>query len=74
MQNDNTLYGTVKFFNNESGYGFIKPDDGGNDVFVHVNSLKSSDLSSLEKDQPISYELEENRRNGKMQACNICLL
>lgn len=62
--------GTVKFFNPDKGYGFIAPEDGGDDAFVHISSLERSGMSTLDKDQKVSYDLEEDRK-GKMSAVNI---
>ncbi|MCL6697443.1 cold-shock protein [Sphingomonas sp. NSE70-1] len=64
--------GTVKFFNDAKGFGFIQPDDGGTDAFVHITSLERSGLRSLQQEQRVSYDLEEDRR-GKMQAVNLKL-
>jgi CspA family cold shock protein len=61
--------GTVKFFNDSKGYGFVSPDDGGNDAFVHISTVERAGMRTLQKDQRISYELEENR--GKTSAVNI---
>ena len=62
--------GTVKFFNEHKGYGFIAPDGGGNDAFVHISAVERSGLRSLRQDQRVSYDLQEDRR-GKMAAVNI---
>ena len=62
--------GTVKFFNDSKGYGFVAPEDGGNDAFVHISALERSGMRTLVKDQRISYELEQDR-SGKMSAVNI---
>ena len=62
--------GTVKFFNEQKGYGFIAPEDGGNDAFVHFSAVERAGMHSLQKDQRVSYELEQDRR-GKMSAVNI---
>ncbi len=62
--------GTVKFFNAQKGYGFIAPEDGGNDAFVHISAVEKAGLNSLVQDQRISYELEADRR-GKMSAVQI---
>ena len=63
--------GTVKWFNEQKGYGFIQPDNGGKDVFVHVSAVERSGLRSLREGQKVSYELETDRRNGKMSAVNL---
>ena len=62
--------GTVKFFNEEKGYGFIQPETGGNDAFVHISAVQRSGLDTLLRDQRVSYELEEDRR-GKTSAVNL---
>ena len=62
--------GTVKFFNENKGYGFIQPDGGGQDAFVHISALERSGMRSLRQDQRVSYDLQEDRR-GKMAAVNI---
>jgi len=62
--------GTVKFFNADKGYGFIAPNEGGDDAFVHITAVERAGLRTLDKDQQVSYDLEEDRR-GKMAAVNI---
>ena len=62
--------GTVKFFNADKGYGFIKPDDGGNDSFVHISSVERAGMATLQQDQRLSYEVEADRR-GKLSAVNL---
>lgn len=62
--------GTVKFFNTDKGYGFIAPEDGGNDAFVHISAVERAGLRTLDKDQRITYELELDKR-GKQSAVNI---
>ena len=62
--------GTVKFFNADKGYGFIQPDGGGNDAFVHITAVEAAGMRTLDRDQRVSYELEEDRR-GKTSAVNI---
>lgn len=62
--------GTVKFFNADKGYGFIQPEDGGNDAFVHISAVQNSGMQTLDKEQRVSYELEQDRR-GKMSAVNL---
>ena len=62
--------GTVKFFNADKGYGFIQPESGGNDAFVHISAVERAGMATLNKDQRVSYELEEDRR-GKMSAVNL---
>lgn len=63
--------GTVKWFNSTKGFGFIQPDDGGKDVFVHVSAVERSDLGSLGEGQKISYELERDRKTGRESAVNL---
>jgi CspA family cold shock protein len=60
--------GTVKWFNGQKGYGFIQPDAGGPDVFVHISAVERAGLGSLREGQKIEYELEKDRRSGKMSA------
>jgi len=62
--------GTVKFFNTDKGYGFIAPDNGGTDAFVHISAVERSGMATLTQNQRISYELEQDRR-GKMAAVNL---
>ncbi|MEA1014356.1 cold-shock protein [Sphingomonas sp. LY54] len=62
--------GTVKFFNADKGYGFIQPEDGGNDAFVHISAVERAGMATLDRDQRVSYELEEDRR-GKTSAVNL---
>ncbi len=62
--------GTVKFFNESKGYGFIAPEGGGNDAFVHISAVERAGMSTLNQDQRVSYELEEDQR-GKMSAVNL---
>jgi CspA family cold shock protein len=62
--------GTVKFFNADKGYGFIAPDGGGNDAFVHISAVERAGLGTLDKDQRVSYELEQDQR-GKVSAVNL---
>ena len=62
--------GTVKFFNEGKGYGFIAPDGGGNDAFVHISAVENSGMRTLRENQRVSYELAEDRR-GKMAAVNL---
>ena len=63
--------GTVKWFNSTKGYGFIQPEDGGKDVFVHVSAVERSDLRALTEGQRVGYELERDRRTGKESAVNL---
>ena len=60
--------GTVKWFNAQKGFGFIQPDQGGNDVFVHISAVERAGLGSLNEGQQIGFELERDQRSGKMSA------
>ena len=60
--------GTVKWFNEQKGYGFIQPDGGGTDVFVHIRDVEQAGLSSLTDGQKVSFEVEPDRRSGKNRA------
>jgi len=62
--------GTVKFFNESKGYGFIAPDGGGQDAFVHISAVENSGMRSLRENQRVSFDLEQDRR-GKMAAVNL---
>ena len=62
--------GTVKFFNADKGYGFISPDGGGNDAFVHITAVERAGMVTLQQNQRVGFELEEDRR-GKMSAVNL---
>jgi CspA family cold shock protein len=62
--------GTVKFFNENKGYGFIAPDDGGKDAFVHISAVENSGMRTLRENQRVSFDLAEDRR-GKMAAVNL---
>jgi CspA family cold shock protein len=62
--------GTVKFFNDSKGYGFIHPEDGGQDAFVHITAVERAGLRTLTQDQRVSYDLEEDQR-GKTKAVNL---
>lgn len=63
--------GTVKFFNSQKGYGFIQPDNGGKDVFVHVSALERAGIRSLVEGQKVSFDTQEDRRTGKVAVGNI---
>ncbi|MFN3889129.1 MAG: cold-shock protein [Beijerinckiaceae bacterium] len=63
--------GTVKWFNNEKGYGFIQPDQGGKDVFVHISAVERAGMRTLNEGQKVSFELETDRRSGKQSAGNL---
>jgi CspA family cold shock protein len=62
--------GTVKFFDQHKGYGFIQPDEGGKDAFVHISAVERSGMTSLRQDQRVSYELQQDNR-GKTSAVNL---
>ena len=62
--------GTVKFFNDSKGYGFIQPDGGGNDAFVHITAVERAGMRSLRENQRVSYDLEQDQR-GKTSAVNL---
>lgn len=64
------ITGTVKFFNETKGYGFIAPDTGGNDAFVHISAVERAGMRTLQKDQRVSYKLEVDNR-GKTSAVNL---
>ena len=66
--------GTVKFFNTEKGFGFIEPEDGSKDAFVHISAVERSGLSTLTEGQKVSFELVADRKSGKMAADNISLV
>jgi cold shock protein len=63
--------GTVKWFNDQKGYGFIQPDNGGKDVFVHISAVERAGMRGLVEGQKISYELQTDRRTGKASAANL---
>ena len=62
--------GTVKFFNEQKGYGFIQPDDGGKDAFVHISAVERAGMRSLRENQRVSYDLQDDNR-GKTSAVNL---
>ncbi|WP_267395300.1 MULTISPECIES: cold-shock protein [unclassified Sphingomonas] len=64
------ITGTVKFFDATKGFGFITPDEGGKDAFVHISAVERAGMSTLADNQRVSYDLEEDRR-GKMAAVNL---
>lgn len=64
------ITGTVKFFNADKGYGFIQPEDGSTDAFVHISALEAAGLRTLEREQRVTYDLENDRR-GRTSAVNI---
>ncbi|API51337.1 MULTISPECIES: cold-shock protein [Rhizobium] len=66
--------GTVKWFNPDKGFGFIQPDDGSTDAFVHISAVQRSGLSGLQEGQKVSYEIVQDRRSGKSSAENLKVL
>ena len=66
--------GTVKWFNGQKGFGFIQPDQGGNDVFVHISAVERAGLGSLQEGQKLSFELERDQRSGKTAAAQLQLI
>ena len=67
------MAGTVKFFNGERGYGFIKPDDGGRDVFVHITAVERAGLKSLNEGQHISFDVEPDKKGKGPKAVNLVI-
>lgn len=65
------INGTVKFYNGQKGFGFIQPDGGGKDVFVHATALERAGLHSLNEGQKVSFDTEEDRKTGKIAVGNI---
>jgi cold shock protein len=63
--------GTVKWFNAEKGYGFIQPDEGGKDVFVHISAVEQAGMRYLQEGQKVDYEVVPDRRTGKSAAANL---
>ncbi len=63
--------GTVKWFNGQKGYGFLQPDDGSKDVFVHISAVEQAGLRDLREGQKVDYELVTDRRSGKVSAGNL---
>ena len=68
------MQGKVKFFNPEKGYGFIKPADGGTDIFVHISAVEKAGLATLDEDAPIQFELEPDRKGKGPKATELKLL
>ena len=66
--------GTVKWFNAQKGFGFIAPDDGGNDAFVHISAVERAGLNDLREGQKVGFELVSDRKSGKMSADNLKIL
>jgi CspA family cold shock protein len=65
--------GTVKWFNGQKGFGFIQPNDGGNDVFVHISAVERAGLSGLNEGQKVNFELKTDKMRGKVSAENLSL-
>jgi CspA family cold shock protein len=63
--------GTVKWFNNQKGFGFIQPEDGGKDVFVHISAVERAGLNTLNEGQKVSFDVVDDRRTGKSSADNL---
>ncbi len=63
--------GTVKWFNSQKGFGFIQPEDGGKDVFVHISAVERAGMSTLSEGQRLSFDLVADRRTGKSSADNL---
>lgn len=66
--------GKVKWFNDQKGYGFIQPDEGGSDIFVHISAVQRSGLQGLQEDQKVEYELYTDERRGKTSAVDLKVL
>ena len=65
--------GTVKWFNTTKGFGFIQPDEGGQDVFVHISAVERAGLSGLAEGQKVTFEIQTDRMRGKVSAANLSL-
>jgi cold shock protein len=65
------MRGTVKWFNSQKGFGFIQPDSGGKDAFVHISAVERAGLSALNEGQKVEFDLVTDRRSGKMSADNL---
>ena len=63
--------GSVKWFNSQKGFGFIQPDDGGKDVFVHISAVERAGISNLNEGQKVSYDIVADRKSGKSSADNL---
>jgi len=64
------ITGTVKFFNNDKGYGFIQPEDGSGDAFVHISAVEAAGMRTLDREQRVNYDLENDQR-GRVSAVNL---
>jgi cold shock protein len=65
------ILGTVKFYNSQKGFGFIQPEDGSKDVFVHATALERANIRGLVEGQKVSFDTEEDRRSGKIAVANL---
>ena len=65
--------GVVKWFNGQKGFGFIQPDDGGQDVFVHISAVERAGLTGLHEGQKLGFEVERDQRNGKLAAGQLAV-
>lgn len=66
-----SMTGTVKFFNNDKGFGFITPEEGGKDVFVHISAVQASGMTTLMENQRVTFDTEEDRRGKGPKAVNL---
>ena len=71
MQDQQQNIGTVKWFNDQKGFGFIEPSDGSTDVFVHISAVERSGMNTLREGQKVSYDLQHDSKKGKDSAANI---
>lgn len=71
MQDQQQNFGTIKWFNDQKGFGFIQPDDGSNDVFVHISAVERAGMQTLKEGQKISFDLQRDPKKGKYSASNL---
>ncbi len=71
LKEESMTQGTVKWFNDQKGFGFIQPDDGSKDVFVHISAVERAGMRSLSEGQKVSYDIVADRRTGKSSADNL---
>lgn len=71
MQDQEQKTGTVKWFNDQKGYGFIQPDDGGNDIFVHISAVERAGMRTLQEGQKVNFDLQHDPKKGKDSAANL---
>lgn len=71
LKDDSMAKGTVKWFNDQKGFGFIQPDDGSKDVFVHISAVERAGLRTLKENQKVSFEMETDKKSGKSSAGNL---